>query len=182
MPVFRSQNLTFGSNKRKERNFMKKIGLMILPVILFGTLSCNQIGTSEETANLKKEVEELKRQKAEDELAKQKEDLQKQQDELDKEKQTLANDKKKKIEQTKKPPETKAELKPKSQKAKISVVGGVGFYADQNFDQNIGEIPENETVDILQQISINASSREDICKVNYKGKTGYVQCYNLEFL
>lgn len=69
---------------------------------------------------------------------------------------------------------------PNVERGRVNVVGGTGFYADQNFGRRIGVIGEGETVEILLRIRDGADPREETCMVKYKGTVGFVQCYILD--
>ncbi len=159
-----------------------------LIIVLFLAVSicltgCSPSGTSQETENLKKEIEALKKQKEDEKLAKEKEDLQKQKDALTKEKQQLANEKKKAEEKQKAEVKKEEGEKPPAgrQSGKVSVTPSATFYADLKLETKIGEINEGETVEILLTIAQRQNSRETMCKINYKGKIGYLLCNQLEY-
>ncbi len=70
---------------------------------------------------------------------------------------------------------------PNVERGRVNVVGGTGFYADQNFGRRIGVIGQGETVEILLRIREGADPREETCMVKYNGTVGFVQCYHLGF-
>lgn len=160
-----------------------KLIIVLFLLVSLGMSGCGSSGTSQETENLKKEVEALKKQKEDEKLAKEKEDLQKQKDALTKEKQQLASEKKKAEEKQKAEVKKEEGEKPPvgRQSGKVSVTPSTTFYADLNLATKIGEINEGETVEILLQIQQRKDSRETMCKVNYKGKIGYLLCNVLDY-
>ncbi len=164
---------------------MNKSNLIIVLFLMVSLCmtGCSPSGTSQETENLKKEIEALKKQKEDEKLVKEKDDLQKQKDDLAKEKQQLASEKKKTEEKKKAEVKKEEGEKPPAgrQSGKVSGTPSTTFYADQNLATKIGEINEGETVEILLTIQKRQDSRETMCKVNYKGKIGYLLCNLLEY-